>query len=90
MSEAETEQKIVAAGLNAPRLSPAAHHAQWAGAALNTHSGFSITGSPSASVSPENDSQVIGENVAYENARREMWPLLGYALKDRLHRGINQ
>ena len=33
MSEAETEQKIVAAGLNAPRLSPAAlvcdQHALW-------------------------------------------------------------
>ena len=57
---------------------------------INTHCGFSITGSHSASVSPENDNQVIGENVAYENARREMWPLLGYALKDRLHRGINQ
>ena len=28
MSEAETEQKIVAAGLNAPRLSPAALDAE--------------------------------------------------------------
>lgn len=106
MSEAETEQKIVAAGLNAPRLSPAALDAEiksveyvkhithcgqvlrWC--VINTHCGFSITGSHSASVSPENDNQVIGENVAYENARREMRLILGYALKDRLHRGINQ
>lgn len=57
---------------------------------INTHCGAYITGSPSASVSPENDNQAIGEEVAYQNARREMWPLLGYALKDRLHRGINQ
>lgn len=106
MGEAETEQKIVAAGLNAPRLSPAAldaeiksveyvKHITHSGQVLrwcviNTHCGFSITGSHSASVSPENDNQAIGEEVAYQNTRREMWPLLGYALKDRLHRGITQ
>ena len=106
MSEAETEQKIVAAGLNAPRLSPTAldaeiksveyvKHITHSGRVLrwcviNTHCGFSITGSPSATVSPENDNQAIGEEVAYQNARREMWPLLGYALRDRLHRGIIQ
>ena len=106
MSEAETEQKIVAAGLNAPRLSPTAldaeiksveyvKHITHSGRVLrwcviNTHCGFTITGSPSATVSPENDNQAIGEEVAYQNARREMWPLLGYALKDRLHRGIIQ
>ena len=106
MSEAETEQKIVAAGLSAPRLSPAAldaeiksveyvKHITHSGQVLrwcviNTRCGFSITGSASAAVSPENDNQVIGENVAYENARRVMWQILGYALKDRLHRGIDQ
>ena len=106
MSEAETEQKIVAAGLNAPRLSPAAldaeiksveyvKHITHSGRVLrwcviNTHCGACITGSPSVTVSLENDNQAIGEEVAYQNACREMWPLLGYALKDRLHRGIDQ
>lgn len=102
MSEAEIEQKIVEAGLTAARLSPAAldaeiksveyvKHVTQTGQVLrwcviNTRCGFSITGSPSAAVSAANDNQVIGERVAYENARQAMWPLLGYALKERLYR----
>ena len=43
------------------------------------------SGLPSASVSAENDDQEIGEKVAFENARNAMWPLMGYALKERLH-----
>jgi hypothetical protein len=54
-------------------------------AVLTLHNGFAVTGDPSASVSPENDSQELGEKFALENAKRALWPLLGILLKDRLH-----
>lgn len=52
---------------------------------LTLHNGFAVTGDPSASVSPENDSQELGEKFALENAKCALWPLLGILLKDRLH-----
>lgn len=45
--------------------------------------GFTVTGE-SACVSPENFDAEIGRRVARENAVNKMWPLLGYALKDKL------
>lgn len=51
---------------------------------LTTRNGFSVTGKPSAAVSKENDNQEIGEKVAYDNAFAEMWPLMGYAIKEAL------
>lgn len=52
---------------------------------ITTTNGFAVTGEPSAAVSIENDRSVIGEQVAYENARSKMWPLMGYLLKEKLH-----
>lgn len=54
-------------------------------AVLTTKNGFAVTGRPSASVSPENDNQEIGEKVAYDNAFNELWPLMGYELKSKLN-----
>ncbi|HCY15587.1 MAG: hypothetical protein A2Z93_06315 [Curvibacter sp. GWA2_64_110] len=54
-------------------------------AVLTTRNGFSVTGKPSCSVSPENDNVEIGEKVSVENAKTELWPLMGYELKQRLH-----
>lgn len=51
-------------------------------AVLNTKSGYAVTGRPSACVSPANDNAEIGEKVATENAMHELWPLMGYALKE--------
>ena len=51
---------------------------------LTTRSGFAVTGRPSVSVSPENDDAEVGERVAYQNAKNELWPLMGYALKEKL------
>ncbi len=51
---------------------------------LTTASGFAVTGKPSAAVSPENDDKILGEEIAYQNATQELWPLMGYALKERL------
>ena len=53
-------------------------------AVLTTKNGFAVVGRPSVSVSPENDRADIGEQVAIENARGELWPLMGYALKNQL------
>jgi hypothetical protein len=53
-------------------------------AVITTQCGFAVTGEPSASVSPENDSAELGEKFAIENARKALWPLMGYALKEAL------
>lgn len=45
--------------------------------------GFTVTGE-SACASPENFDADIGREIAHENAVRKIWPLLGYALKDRM------
>ncbi len=97
------EQEILAKGLTAPRVTPAAieanivdteivKHVAKSGqvlrwAVLNTRCGYAVTGKPSASVSAENDDAEIGEKVAIANAREEMWPLMGYELKSRLSAG---
>ena len=53
-------------------------------AVLTCRNGFAVTGNPSASVSVENDRAAIGEAVAIENARNEMWALMGYELQSKL------
>jgi hypothetical protein len=45
--------------------------------------GFTIVGT-SACVSPENFSTEIGRKVARQNAVQQMWPLMGYELKNKL------
>ena len=100
MNDQTTEQEVQAKGLTAPRITTAdiaanivhteivkhiSHSGQvlrWA--VLTTRNGFAVTGKPSASVSPENDNAELGERIALENATEELWPLMGYALKDRL------
>lgn len=54
-------------------------------AVLTTRNGFAVTGKPSCSVSPENDNAEIGQRIAIENAKSELWPLMGYALKERIY-----
>ena len=46
--------------------------------------GFTVTGE-SACASPENFDAEIGRKIARVNAVNKVWPLLGYALKDRLN-----
>jgi hypothetical protein len=45
--------------------------------------GFTVTGE-SACVSPENFDAHIGQKVARQNAVDKIWPLMGYALKEKL------
>jgi hypothetical protein len=99
-TEQQLEKEIQPLGLTAPRvslndltsnivhteivkhISPSGQVLRWA--VLTTRSGYAVTGRPSASVSSENDRAEIGEQVAIENARNELWALMGYALKERL------
>ena len=48
--------------------------------------GFTVTGE-SACASPENFDAEIGKQIARQNAEQKVWPLMGYALKDKLSRG---
>ena len=45
--------------------------------------GFTVTGE-SACASPENFDAEIGRKIALENAKQKIWPLMGYALKEKL------
>lgn len=103
MSDKEIEQEIQAKGLTAPRVTPEdlkdniAHteivkHVSVTGqvlrwAVLTTQDGFAVTGKPSCSVSSENDDPSIGKSIAVENAENELWPLMGYALKQNISNG---
>ena len=102
MNEKALEQEIQARGLTAPRITPAdlddniadteiVKHVTKSGkvlrwAVLTTRNGYAVVGKPSASVSTENDNAEIGEKVAIDNARGELWPLMGYELQSKLSR----
>jgi hypothetical protein len=106
MNEQALEKEIQAKGLIAPRVTLAdldaniadteiVKHVSKTGqvlrwAILTTQNGFAAVGKPSVSVSPENDNAEIGEKVAIDNSRDELWPLMGYALKDRLTARFHQ
>lgn len=51
---------------------------------LTMKNGFMVIGT-SAPASPENYNQELGAKFAYENCVRQLWPLMGFALRDRLH-----
>lgn len=94
------EQEIQAKGLTAPRVTPAdidaniadieiVKHVTKSGkvlrwAVITAQNGFAVVGKPSASVSIENDNEEVGAKVALANSREEMWPLMGYALQNKL------
>ena len=46
--------------------------------------GFTVIGK-AAPASPENFNRDLGRKFAYEDAIRQLWPLMGFALRDRLH-----
>lgn len=100
MTDQAIEQEIQAKGLTAPRVTLAdlnanivhteiVKHVSHSGqvlrwAVLTVKNGHAVHGEPSCSVSPENDNAEIGEKIAVENARRALWPLMGYELRSKL------
>lgn len=95
-----TESEIQGKGLIAPRVtlndleaniadveivkhvSKSGQVLRWA--IITARNGFAVVGKPSCSISPENDNAAIGERLALDNARSELWPLMGYQLRTRL------
>ena len=53
---------------------------------LVLRNGFTVTGE-SACASPANFDAEIGKKIARQNAVQKIWPLMGYALKERLSGG---
>lgn len=49
--------------------------------------GFTVIGK-SAPASIENFNAELGRKFAYDDAVRQLWPLMGFALRDRLHHGL--
>jgi hypothetical protein len=95
-SEPAIEERIVAAGLTAPRVTPQQVDDQIAGedyhvfpgttltvCCLTLRNGFCVTGE-SAAASPENFDRQIGRDIARRNARDKIWSLEGYALRNQL------
>jgi len=103
VNDNQIEQEILDKGLTAPRVTPAdlegniAHveivkHVSQSGqvmrwAVITTKNGYSLAGRPSCAVSSENDNQELGEKIAIENSRNELWPLMGYALREQWNPG---
>lgn len=95
--EATVEAEIQAKRLTAPRVTPDQVDAAivredyhvFPGSTLTVcllvlRNGFTVTGE-SAAASPENFDQALGRRIARDNARQKIWPLLGFALRQRLY-----
>ena len=91
------EQEIQAKGLNAPRITPEhvercivrAQYHQFPGTTvtvccLHLQNGFTVLGE-SACASPENFDAELGRRIAYDDAKRKIWQLEGYLLRERLN-----
>ena len=91
------EYKIQEAGLNAPRLTPAHIDSVIKEIKYHVVPGTTTTicslilvnkyvvNGESAAASQANFNEAIGKQIAYNNARDKIWPLLGYQLRDRLY-----
>ena len=53
---------------------------------ITMKNGYTVIGK-SACADPTEFNAAEGEKWAWQDALREVWPLLGYALKERLHKG---
>lgn len=96
-NEQQIEQEIKDKGLTAPRITPADLDAvieavdyhvfpktMLTVCCLTLKNGFTVTGE-SACVSPANFNAELGQKIAFGHARDKIWPLLGYALRDKLY-----
>lgn len=99
MKEQEIEQELKNKGLNAPRVTSAlidsvisntSYHlfpgTQLTVCCMLLRNGFTVVGQ-SACASPDNFVEVMGERLAYDDARSKICMLEGYLLKQRLHDG---
>lgn len=96
-NEIRIEQAIHEKGLIAPRVTPqmitdtivGAEYYVFPGTTttvccLKLRNGFTVVGE-SACASPENFNEELGRDMAREDARKKIWALEGYLLKQQLH-----
>lgn len=94
-----TEEEIQRKGLGSPRVTPARieevivsqDYYVFPGTTvtvccIHLENGFTAVGE-SACASPENFDAELGRRLAREDAKRKIWPLEGYLLKQRLFEG---
>lgn len=99
--EKAMEAEIAAKGLTAPRVTPddvdrtivGEHYHVFPDTTVTVcclvlRNGYTVIGH-SAAASPQNFDQALGRRIARDDARQKIWPLLGYALRQRLHRKAN-
>lgn len=99
MKENALEDSLNAKGLNAPRLRPGdidrvisdIQYHVFPGTtstvcAITLSNGYVVIGH-SAAASPTNFDEEIGRQIAFDNARNQIWGLEGYLLKQRLADG---
>jgi hypothetical protein len=77
------DQAILATGLNKPNDGSLQKLELLSVCILVMRNGFTVIGK-SAPASPENFNPDLGRKFAYEDAVRQLWPLMGFALRDRL------
>jgi Phage protein (N4 Gp49/phage Sf6 gene 66) family len=82
VSETYFTGDAVAACINRPG-SPTASLATLTICLVVMRNGFVVVGK-AAPASPENFDPDLGRRFAYEDAIRQLWPLMGYALRDKL------
>ena len=63
------------------------HGSQLTVCVLTLLNGFTVTGE-SACADPTMFNEEIGQKIARENAERKIWPLMGYALKEEMMKGV--
>ncbi len=56
-------------------------------AVITMRNGYAVTGRPSCAVDPSNDDEAMGQKIALDNAKNEIWPLMGYELKSKMTDG---
>lgn len=96
LADDQNEAIIQSKGLNAPRLTPLEIEATIVNIAfqqfgdtltvcvLTLRNGTQVVGQ-SARASPENFDADIGKDLAFDNAKRQIWQLEGYLLRQRLY-----
>lgn len=99
-SEQALENEIKAKGLtSAPRVTPAAIDAMVKHTELfkvgdtilfcilTLHNGLKVVGKNLGSVCPENYNEELAKQLAFKDAREQLWPLAGFMLAEDIHRG---
>jgi len=101
MSEASIEEQIQASGASASRIVPADLDAAIHGIDYHVFAGTTVTVccltldnvfttiGHSACADPANFNETIGREIAFKNAREQIWSLLGFRLRDRLKQHVN-